>query len=360
MVSASRMRSDFSRRPRPTAAQTRSEVCSRQRGMSRTRSGAMSRSCWKASLTSVSVQQDPSRPATASRAVSVSSLSMPVTSSFLTNFACSGSERCSSWTMHSSSWMLFESKYSMIDSLTSVRNCLASPVPQTLRLCCGVSRWAFLTTSTPAAPPKRMRRALFRNSAGSSSCCTAPTSSPTISFETSSVASSTCPILPSSLEKPRCRSTSSRTQSRSESARSRSSRRAKDFRSSRWAFGTHNTPMQAAMTTSWWKHGFPWARSHPARARVSCLTKSSLSSFRLAWSWKSSKSARCWSRTSRTFPSSEEDSVLRRSFGRREKRPLSRRPTLEERRATMRPATSGTSSCRSSQEMTSFSKPRMS
>mmetsp|Transcript_108003 Transcript_108003/g.301164 ORF Transcript_108003/g.301164 Transcript_108003/m.301164 type:complete len:204 (-) Transcript_108003:673-1284(-) len=169
----------------------------------------MSRNCSNAASTSCDDQQEPSNPSTAFNAAACSPRSMPVTRSFRMKWACCSSERCSSSAICASSSMLRASKYSRIASRSSVRSCRASPEPQTLRECSGVRRCTLRTTSTPLAPPKRRRRALFRNSAGSNSRSTAALSNATSISRAPGRSFSNCPMLPNILEIPICTSASS-------------------------------------------------------------------------------------------------------------------------------------------------------
>mmetsp|Transcript_100306 Transcript_100306/g.261485 ORF Transcript_100306/g.261485 Transcript_100306/m.261485 type:complete len:244 (+) Transcript_100306:494-1225(+) len=212
MVMPSYMTSALSRSPRSAARDTSCVVCSRHCGKSSTQSAAMSRSCSKAPRTSLPDHTLPSSCETARRAASDSPISMPVARSLRTKAVCSFSERCSSSAIWASSSTSLESKNSRIASRTSSRKWRASPEPQALRECRGVCRWAARSTWTPRSPPKRSRRALLRNSAGSSSRSTAPASSATRCSAAPGWAASMPSAAPSSREKPSWMSTSSSSQ----------------------------------------------------------------------------------------------------------------------------------------------------
>mmetsp|Transcript_7436 Transcript_7436/g.20905 ORF Transcript_7436/g.20905 Transcript_7436/m.20905 type:complete len:214 (-) Transcript_7436:790-1431(-) len=213
----------------------------------------MSLSWSKAARTSSGVQKKPSSSATASSALSGLPRSIPWTRSFRTKRTSSLPERCSSSTMRPSSSALPESKYSRMASWISVWMCRSSPDPQTLRECAGVCLCAWRTICTPNGPPKRSRRAHFRNSAGKSSCSTAQRSRPVNAAWPALPAFASSPAMPRSLEKPNCRSTSTS----SPSSCSRAIMLKAAFCCSAAVSGGASTAKRLAATTaSWWKSAF--------------------------------------------------------------------------------------------------------
>mmetsp|Transcript_128724 Transcript_128724/g.321176 ORF Transcript_128724/g.321176 Transcript_128724/m.321176 type:complete len:233 (-) Transcript_128724:611-1309(-) len=227
--------------------------------------------------------------------------------------------------------MLPEMKYSRIASRTSARNCRASPEPQTLRECRGVCRCALRTASTPSRPPKRIRRALLRNSAGKISCSTALRSTH-VTCSSRSLESDPC-NMPSSLEKPNWRSTSHSKPPPSALFKCDNNKSALRCRSVDCSIvSMPRLPQQAARTTSWWKAALSTWRSQDAMASND-------------WFWKRSASSRLWSSATKATSSARWASSAARAAepcgkpsrslqskpcGNRTKRPLSRRPTLSE------------------------------
>mmetsp|Transcript_3945 Transcript_3945/g.8032 ORF Transcript_3945/g.8032 Transcript_3945/m.8032 type:complete len:268 (-) Transcript_3945:778-1581(-) len=204
---------DLSKRLRVTASATSAVVCSRQWGMSNTKSCAMSRSRSKAACTTSLDQHVPIKPWIASSATEDWPCSIPITSIFWRKWACSLSERWSSSTIWASSSKLRASKYSRTASLTSERNWRASPEPHARRECIGVSRCTFRINSTPIGPPNRIRLALLKNSADRTSCLMAAVRSSTKCLCASGLACANCSVEPRSREKPSWMSASSITHS---------------------------------------------------------------------------------------------------------------------------------------------------
>mmetsp|Transcript_45560 Transcript_45560/g.145327 ORF Transcript_45560/g.145327 Transcript_45560/m.145327 type:complete len:390 (+) Transcript_45560:969-2138(+) len=238
----------------------------------------------------------------------------------------------------------------------------------------GVRRCAARTTSTPQGPPKRIRRALRRNSAGSTSCSTAPPNSPVSISVVPGLSRSNASIPPRSLEKPSCTSTSSKSHASwavwsclsiaSTKLLFSAARPSASQQAVQKADAEGSAPKElrhAAMRTSWWKAGLPAPLSQAAKSSTERRQKSSESKRALSSTLKAARSPRCASSVSRAGPGGKLlQSSRRSSSGSRAKRLRSKSPTLEERSATSRQGAPGTSSWRSSHASTSFSNPRTS